>query len=103
FIFFFLAEDGIRDFHVTGVQTCALPISSPSWRLNAILPFPMCPLSRKPGFLTWKLADGTACMLPRVYQRKSKSVLTKPFVPFLRSEERRVGNECTTSINRLDL
>src|SRR5690625_492147 len=27
-IFFFQAEDGIRDGHVTGVQTCALPISS---------------------------------------------------------------------------
>src|SRR5690606_12723065 len=26
FVFFFQAEDGIRDFHVTGVQTCALPI-----------------------------------------------------------------------------
>src|SRR5690606_39695020 len=25
FYFFFQAEDGIRDFHVTGVQTCALP------------------------------------------------------------------------------
>src|SRR5690606_26429590 len=25
--FFFQAEDGIRDFHVTGVQTCALPIA----------------------------------------------------------------------------
>src|SRR5690606_42088549 len=24
--FFLQAEDGIRDFHVTGVQTCALPI-----------------------------------------------------------------------------
>src|SRR5690606_40578437 len=29
YFFFFQAEDGIRDFHVTGVQTCALPISSP--------------------------------------------------------------------------
>src|SRR5690606_40508096 len=28
FFFFFQAEDGIRYFHVTGVQTCALPISS---------------------------------------------------------------------------
>src|SRR5690606_39785939 len=28
FFFFFQAEDGIRDFHVTGVQTCALPIFS---------------------------------------------------------------------------
>src|SRR5207302_5388070 len=26
FFFFFQAEDGIRDFHVTGVQTCTLPI-----------------------------------------------------------------------------
>src|SRR5690606_40391633 len=26
FLFFFQAEDGIRHFHVTGVQTCALPI-----------------------------------------------------------------------------
>src|SRR6267378_453999 len=30
FFFFFQAEDGIRDLYVTGVQTCALPIS----RLN---------------------------------------------------------------------
>src|SRR5436190_15703681 len=29
FFFFFQAEDGIRDHCVTGVQTCALPISSP--------------------------------------------------------------------------
>src|SRR5215208_1706156 len=28
YFFFFQAEDGIRDGHVTGVQTCALPI----WR-----------------------------------------------------------------------
>src|SRR5256885_14105221 len=29
--FFFQAEDGIRDYKVTGVQTCALPISSRMW------------------------------------------------------------------------
>src|SRR5690606_990558 len=40
FFFFFQAEDGIRDFHVTGVQTCALPILPklesrwPSYRHN---------------------------------------------------------------------
>src|SRR5256885_5138427 len=28
--FFFQAEDGIRDYKVTGVQTCALPISTAS-------------------------------------------------------------------------
>src|SRR5256886_12619056 len=30
FFFFFQAEDGIRDLTVTGVQTCALPISHPA-------------------------------------------------------------------------
>src|SRR6266508_5530174 len=30
FFFFFQAEDGIRDGHVTGVQTCALPICRPA-------------------------------------------------------------------------
>src|SRR5215467_15413390 len=30
FFFFFQAEDGIRDYKVTGVQTCALPISERS-------------------------------------------------------------------------
>src|SRR5690606_41194348 len=29
--FFFQAEDGIRAFHVTGVQTCALPIFRLGW------------------------------------------------------------------------
>src|SRR6266511_5020342 len=32
FFFLFQAEDGIRDFHVTGVQTCALPI----WLMRAM-------------------------------------------------------------------
>src|SRR6185369_17858733 len=33
FFFFFQAEDGIRDSSVTGVQTCALPISEGAgWR-----------------------------------------------------------------------
>src|SRR5256885_10650402 len=30
FFFFFQAEDGIRDYKVTGVQTCALPILRPT-------------------------------------------------------------------------
>src|SRR6266496_5222645 len=35
--FFFQAEDGIRDLYVTGVQTCALPISAhPRQRLKAV-------------------------------------------------------------------
>src|SRR5205807_6956342 len=36
FFFFFQAEDGIRDYKVTGVQTCALPISSgPFIKINS--------------------------------------------------------------------
>ena len=31
-VFFFQAEDGIRDIGVTGVQTCALPIYKPKQR-----------------------------------------------------------------------
>src|SRR5256886_5583063 len=40
FIFFFQAEDGIRDLTVTGVQTCALPIFSlpfiPQWPVRSL-------------------------------------------------------------------
>ena len=34
--FFFQAEDGIRDYDVTGVQTCALPISKSASKLSLI-------------------------------------------------------------------
>src|SRR6266487_1879917 len=37
FFFFFQAEDGIRDGRVTGVQTCALPISRHGW-IRTVLP-----------------------------------------------------------------
>src|SRR5256885_13824824 len=41
FFFFFQAEDGIRDYKVTGVQTCALPISPFGHRLSpGLYPFP---------------------------------------------------------------
>src|SRR5207249_7517179 len=36
FFFFFQAEDGIRDRNVTGVQTCALPISATSGGYNSL-------------------------------------------------------------------
>src|SRR5215813_13992680 len=36
FCFFFQAEDGIRDADVTGVQTCALPISVFRSRIRAV-------------------------------------------------------------------
>src|SRR5690349_24299366 len=36
--FFFQAEDGIRDLYVTGVQTCALPISVLLFLLSVAIP-----------------------------------------------------------------
>src|SRR5256885_7112149 len=44
FFFFFQAEDGIRDYKVTGVQTCALPIL---WRRSGACP---PPATARPGF-----------------------------------------------------
>src|SRR5690349_24860615 len=37
-LFFFQAEDGIRDLYVTGVQTCALPILSSQCLTEAMAP-----------------------------------------------------------------
>src|SRR3989454_2655314 len=36
--FFFQAEDGIRDYKVTGVQTCALPICGLTNTWNCMIP-----------------------------------------------------------------
>src|SRR5438034_6841366 len=52
FFFFFQAEDGIRDHCVTGVQTCALPISQTNSTRQSCLIFvhprtstiPICPV-----------------------------------------------------------
>src|SRR5690606_40817035 len=88
--FFFQAEDGIRDFHVTGVQTCALPIYSG-------VPFQAHSLG--------SAAHSTAGMTPELYIRwLAMSVFSANFsfqsLPALlpdafdRSEERRVGRVC---------
>src|SRR2546429_6747731 len=47
-VFFFQAEDGIRDVAVTGVQTCALPISKWFTRYSAIARKRLAP--RRRGF-----------------------------------------------------
>src|SRR5256885_6000284 len=49
--FFFQAEDGIRDYKVTGVQTCALPIShvGPRHRCQLREPLPGHPGQRRAG------------------------------------------------------
>src|SRR5688572_33241769 len=77
FFFFFQAEDGIRDLTVTGVQTCALPIS----------------IERRGGFEP--LLDGPP-HFEAVRQRPGKAArhLHQLVEVELRSEERRVGKEC---------
>src|SRR5688572_31174563 len=69
-VFFFQAEDGIRDLTVTGVQTCALPISrfTAAWHWRSAFP------ARAPG-------SGESCRATE-WRRRA------------RSEERRVGKEC---------
>src|SRR5207247_6483858 len=91
--FFFQAEDGIRDPLVTGVQTCALPISSP----------PQVPT---PGVASASVSTGppaTATFLslpsaknPIHCPSGEKNGVIASSVPAigLRSEERRVGKEC---------
>src|SRR5206468_7588143 len=91
YYFFFQAEDGIRDLIVTGVQTCALPISAAAPRASGRAATPSAPPSRavravadRRGLLRLRLrarvADGAAGVL--VHDRPR------------RSEERRVGKEC---------
>src|SRR5207245_3248217 len=63
FVFFFQAEDGIRDATVTGVQTCALPILEDFFRRRSRV---MPPNNRKQAMLptTAEIIDnpiGTAC------------------------------------------
>src|SRR2546430_5874729 len=53
FFFFFQAEDGIRDLTVTGVQTCALPISATARQVAA----KACHCPSRPTRLAWN--EGT--------------------------------------------
>src|SRR5438093_13165960 len=78
--FFFQAEDGIRDWSVTGVQTCALPIYGP----DRVREERRDELERLD-----QLARGHQRILPLPHHRRAGVIL-----PALRSEERRVGKEC---------
>src|SRR2546425_8689517 len=75
FVFFFQAEDGIRDKLVTGVQTCALPISRS--------PEPPAPPPTHGGTPVGSLH------VPRKLSWKRST-----WPSGCRSEERRVGKEC---------
>src|SRR2546430_7531453 len=85
--FFFQAEDGIRDLTVTGVQTCALPISSlthSAQRRNA------------PGLPSKTPKSPRAAWLPPGFLPKYKAHAPAKEIRVFRdrSEERRVGKEC---------
>src|SRR5205807_3379178 len=75
FFFFFQAEDGIRDYKVTGVQTCALPISV---RQRARLAVALAS-----GLLVIGLAGALSAHMAQGNEQLVR-----------RSEERRVGKEC---------
>src|SRR5690606_39877523 len=93
------AEDGIRDFHVTGVQTCALPILFKyffSLRILVLLP-------------VISFAQTQTDTLNYIFFAKPVNLLSTSFDKHLntyslntglifnktfRSEERRVGKEC---------
>src|SRR5260221_10035673 len=89
FLFFFQAEDGIRDHCVTGVQTCALPICSSTpdrWPLDACI-------SRPPVSTTQLPSRAPASESP--YQPTHGVAHEYDPRRFeARSEERRVGKEC---------
>src|SRR5207249_8258747 len=94
-IFFFQAEDGIRDRNVTGVQTCALPISVCSGTGDVV----SCETEnrRKPSIATRLVPSPHRD--PGMDAAAIRAFTTGPSVERLtfgkhRSEERRVGKEC---------
>src|SRR2546429_2026914 len=86
FVFFFQAEDGIRDVAVTGVQTCALPIF---FRSSLAFFFQSAPEDLQTVLGEQILAPSAALL-----QMKSFILSRVPPPPVARSEERRVGKEC---------
>src|SRR5699024_11637983 len=88
--FFCQAEDGIRDRNVTGVQTCALPISNSHYWDNGktvLQKVTFLPINQESAATKRYLAgdiDITESFPKNLYQKLLKDI---------RSEERRVGKE----------
>src|SRR5258707_5674936 len=88
--FFFQAEDGIRDIGVTGVQTCALPIS---FRIAIGGPDCTKPYSASVFNIS---AMSFGALSPNAIRALNKGAAKGNFAHDTgeRSEERRVGKEC---------
>src|SRR5690606_41202397 len=67
--FFFQAEDGIRDFHVTGVQTCALPIYLEDKHFDGLIGSHLLAVAADETVevLIFKMAVGLGFDCPRAY------------------------------------
>src|SRR5207245_4456006 len=95
----FQAEDGIRDATVTGVQTCALPIS---FQILADQPLGQA-LGSQPTLSRWENAPSAReivflhdALLDWFVQVCGQQVRRRGEI--LRSEERRVGKECGAGV-----
>src|SRR5690606_40563749 len=99
------AEDGIRDFHVTGVQTCALPICKAA-RARSLevlrmvgIPSPEDRLMVYPHHLSGGMRQRIAIAIALLNGPKM-IIADEPTTALDRSEERRVGNECRYRLSR---
>src|SRR2546426_10007869 len=113
FFFFFQAEDGIRDYKVTGVQTCALPILSlaqpgegfvleatsgaatPARSAEFSVRLTLVQLSAGAEYTCGVTVVAFAyCWGANVAGQLGDGATDQRVIPTPRSEERRVGKEC---------
>src|SRR5690606_40069382 len=92
-LFFFQAEDGIRDFHVTGVQTCALPISAIVGAAMLEIGSGMSQVQGHVGIYVMGMVVAAVVGYASI-SLIITLVRQDHFHFFSRSEERRVGKEC---------
>src|SRR5256885_16118031 len=93
--FFFQAEDGIRDYKVTGVQTCALPISDEtSFVFMLVTAQDGCIHHNHSGDRHMLLKDRVAIITGGAGINGLGFATARQMAAQGRSEERRVGKEC---------
>src|SRR5690625_6439155 len=86
--FFFQAEDGIRDGHVTGVQTCALPIFAYFYLVDLLMDALQIRM-----WDDWTVIGvNQLLLLPVMFYSLYMNIIFQGQT--VRSEERRVGKEC---------